>query len=166
MLDHLLLQLFTYMPLAGALQATGDLPIDAHHLSEDIGYVLGRYLKRTQESLQSSGMNIRRFAEVYQVMDDCVVWLALDFGGRSYIDVRGYDDLVLSEGKVTGECILEFLSAMTREAQFSLHGEWIRGNKSHHGAEALFKGLGRLLGKALRPLGTSSTKGSITWEEQ
>lgn len=165
MLDHLLTQLFNYMPIHGTLTATGDLPIDAHHTSEDIGYVLGRYLKRRQEDLKANGIQIARFAEVHQVMDDCVVWLALDFGGRSHLDIRGYENLVLSAGQLDGECLLELLAALTREGQFSLHGEWIRGNKAHHGAEALFKGLGRLFSKGLLPTGAASTKGSVQWEE-
>lgn len=178
MLDHLLLQLMTYMPLPGSLTAVGDLQIDAHHTAEDIGYVLGRYIKRTLEEAQGKGLSINRFAEVYQVMDDCVVWLAVDLGGRSYLDLRGFDTLSLSGGQLDGECLLELIAAMTREGAFSLHGEWLRGNKAHHGAEALFKGLGRLLGKALAPAaapdtksaapyatGFPSTKGQIEWVE-
>lgn len=178
MLDHLLLQLMTYMPLPGHLEALGDLQIDAHHTAEDIGYVLGRYIKRTLEETQGKGLSINRFAEVHQVMDDCVVWLAVDLGGRSYLDLRGFDTLALSGGQLDGECLLELIAAMTREGAFSLHGEWLRGNKAHHGAEALFKGLGRLLGKALATatspsataaspdaLGAPSTKGQVQWQE-
>lgn len=171
MLDHLLTALFNYWDLPVCLEAKGDLDIDAHHTTEDIGYVIGRLILRLQDTLEAHGQSPCRFGEVHQVMDDALVWLAADLGGRCYVDIRGFETLELSGGLLTWEMLEELILALTRESGLALHGQWQRGTKAHHGAEALFKALGRLLKAVLAvkadhasPM-PSSTKGRVLWEE-
>lgn len=164
MLDHLLDQTFNYWGLPVYLEAEGDTAIDGHHTAEDIGYVIGCLIRQVEAKVNIEGNAITRFADLIQVMDDVTVWLAIDIGGRSHCDIRGFDHIQGLGGDLSGEMLTELIGAIAREGQLSIHAEWTRGNKNHHGAEALFKGLGRLIKQALTPDGKASTKGKVVWE--
>ena len=65
-LDHMIEQLSKHSGIDINLKAKGDLHIDGHHTTEDIGYVIG---KAISEAL-SERKGINRFASAYVPMDE------------------------------------------------------------------------------------------------
>lgn len=119
---------------------------DEHHLAEDIAITLGQALRSAVGSRP-----IQRFAHEVLPMDDALVGVSMDAGGRSYY-----------EGKLPNPLYEHFLRSLAHEAGFTLHVSVIRGRDEHHVTEAVFKALARCLRKALAPADTvASTKGAV-----
>ena len=56
-LDHMLEQLARHSLMDLTLSATGDLHIDAHHTTEDIGYVIGKAI--SEALAERKGIKVR-----------------------------------------------------------------------------------------------------------
>lgn len=157
--DHMVTQLAFHAPFDLGVNAEGDLSIDDHHTIEDVGICIGQALKKAT----SGSAPIRRFASLHAAMDDALVLVAMDFGGRGYLNF----DLDFKRERIGGmstECVREFCQALAMNAGINLHVAKIYGVNEHHVCEALFKGLGRVLFDATRTVegrATSSTKGRI-----
>lgn len=156
--DHLLAALAQHSRFDLAVSASGDLEVDAHHTVEDVGIVLGEAFRQAL----GSGEGIARFASIHVPMDEALVLVALDCGGRPFLhwDVGFPADRI---GTFPTELVEEFLRAFAMHARLTLHVERIRGRSSHHLAEAVFKGLGVALGRAVALVGQGvpSTKGLL-----
>ncbi|MBS4029980.1 MAG: imidazoleglycerol-phosphate dehydratase HisB [Clostridiales bacterium] len=142
------------------VRATGDLPVDAHHLVEDLGLVLGDAFR---EALGEK-TGIRRYGSSLLPMDETLVMVAVDLSGRPYLGL----DLPLPSsrlGNFETELVEEFLRAFTNRAQCTLHIRLQAGSNTHHMIEAAFKGLARALDEATsmdkRVTGVPSTKGIL-----
>ncbi|MGI6659906.1 MAG: imidazoleglycerol-phosphate dehydratase HisB [Dethiobacteraceae bacterium] len=142
------------------LQATGDWEVDAHHVVEDVGLVLGEAFRQAL----GDKAGITRFASLALPMDEALVLVAVDLSGRPYLSF----DLPLPAarlGNFETELVEEFLRAFTSRALCTLHVKLLSGRNTHHIIEALFKGLGRVLGTATRydarVTGIPSTKGLL-----
>ena len=144
-LNHMLTLFAFHSGFALDICARGDTDVDYHHLTEDIGIVLGQCLKKAV----GDGRGIARYASVFLPMDEALVLIALDAGGRAYLNY----DADIKPQKVGGfdtELVKEFLSALCRSLGLTLHVKQLYGENAHHIIEAVFKGLGRALGEALR----------------
>ena len=142
MFDHLLTQLARHGVFDINVSATGD---DQHHLVEDVAICLG---KAVAEALGDK-RGIVRMADASVPMDDALVMVAVDIGGRGYTVL----ELPFSDNDMTGfptDLIRHFLEAFAAEAKLNLHARIVYGTNDHHKAEALFKALGRALGAATR----------------
>jgi len=142
MFDHLLAQLARHGVFDIKISATGD---DQHHLVEDVAICLG---KAFSEALGEK-RGIVRMASTAVPMDDALVLVAVDFGGRGYTVL----DLPFSDNDMRGlstDLIRHFLETFATEARLNLHAKIIYGVNDHHKAEALFKALGRALDTATR----------------
>lgn len=136
------------------LAATGDVEVDFHHLSEDIGIAFGQCLR---EIAKAEPRN--RYGWCILPMDGSLARVALDFSGRGGCYFKGSFP---SEkcGDFDLELIPEFFSAMAREGGITLHIEILAADNSHHAAEAIFKGVGMAFRQALCPTESDpSTKG-------
>lgn len=142
------------------LEAVGDLEIDAHHLVEDIGIVLGEAFRKAVGTKEG----IRRYGFFMLPMDEALVLASLDLSDRPYL-VYNVDIPAEKVGEFETELLEEFFRAFTHEARITLHLKLIHGKNSHHIIEALFKALGRSLDQALqmdsRVEGVPSTKGKL-----
>lgn len=136
--DHML-ELFARHSLIDLeVRAEGDLEVDYHHTVEDVGLVLGRGLR---EALgESRGIN--RYGHALLPMDEVLVRVAVDAGGRPYLGyqvrtpalyVRDFNILL----------VREFLQALVNQAGINLHVILEAGEEPHHIAEAIFKGFAR-----------------------
>jgi imidazoleglycerol-phosphate dehydratase len=124
------------------LTATGD---DPHHIVEDIAICLGQAFR---EALGDK-RGIVRMADVTVPMDESLVAVAVDIGGRGYAVL----DLSFTGNDMPGfpaDLVRHFMESFAIEARLNLHASIIRGSNDHHKAEALFKALGRALDKATR----------------
>lgn len=153
-LGHMLDLMCHRAGLGVKLEAAGDVEIDFHHLSEDIGIVFGQCLR---EIARAEPRN--RYGWCLLPMDGSLARVALDFSGRGGCYFKG---AFPSErcGDFDLELIPEFFSAMAREGGITLHIEILAADNSHHAAEAIFKGVGMAFRQALYPAESDpSTKG-------
>lgn len=142
-----------------SLKAVGDIDIDDHHTTEDIGIVLGQAIAQI---LGSKG-GIARYSSVYLPMDETLVRVVMDISNRPYL----HFNVLLNEQKLGtfDSCLVkEFFRAVAQHAGITLHIDMIHGENGHHIVEAIFKGFGRALAKAVQPLASGkilSSKGCL-----
>lgn len=140
-LSHMLEALGRHGAMDLRVEATGDVEIDGHHTVEDAGLVLGAAL---DEAL-GDRKGIYRYGHFQLCMDETLVDVALDLGGRPYLVY----DLPVLEGKWIGgfdcELVKEFYQALAVQARMNLHVHLRAGGNAHHVVEASFKGLARAL---------------------
>ncbi|MDR5683397.1 MAG: imidazoleglycerol-phosphate dehydratase HisB [Armatimonadota bacterium] len=156
--DHVLAQLACHGGFDLTVVAEGDLEVDAHHTVEDVGITLGQALS---EAL-SDRSGIARFASLHAAMDDALVLCAVDAGGRPFLacDLRFSLPVV---GAFPTELVEEFLRAFVTHGRLTAHVRLVDGHNSHHIVEAVFKGLGVVLRRAVavERQGVPSTKGVL-----
>ncbi|MBI3132156.1 MAG: imidazoleglycerol-phosphate dehydratase HisB [Acidobacteria bacterium] len=158
--DHMLHQLTKHGGFGLQVEARGDLPVDSHHLIEDVGLTLGDALR---EAL-GDRRGIARWGEAHVPMDETLARVVVDLSGRPYTVFQAkLPSLVLGDGFQT-EMVREFFIALATRAQMNLHASILYGENTHHQIEALFKGLARALQAAVRLEGDAlpSTKGTLT----
>ena len=146
MLDHMLQQLARHGGFDLTVVATGDLHIDPHHTVEDIGLSLGKALN---EAL-GVRRGIRRFGDATVPLDEALVQVAVDLGGRPYAAI----DLpfVAAEiGELPAALVPHLLESLANEARMSIHVRLLAGRNDHHRLEAAFKALARALADAVAP---------------
>jgi imidazoleglycerol-phosphate dehydratase len=85
-------------------------------------------------------------------MDDALVQVSVDIGGRPYY-----------EGPLPSRLYDHWMRSFSNEARATIHILVLRGSDRHHIVEAAFKALGLALRDALVDTGdTVSTKGSVS----
>ena len=144
MLDHMLEQLARHGLFDITIAAKGDIERDPHHLVEDLGLVLG---KAFDEAL-GERRGIVRFGHAIVPMDEALVLVAVDLGGRPYagIDLPFERDMI---GELPAENVRHFFESMAQEARLNLHVRQFTGGNDHHRIEACFKALARALSVAV-----------------
>jgi imidazoleglycerol-phosphate dehydratase len=159
-LSHMLEQIARHGAIDLVVKAKGDVEIDGHHTTEDIGIVLG---KAVLEALGDRA-GIRRYGSATLPMDEALVTVALDLSGRPFFVWR----VPMPKAKL-GEFDTElaeiFFEAFARSAQANLHVHLHEGQNLHHIIEISFKALAKALRAATeidpRSPGVPSTKGSL-----
>ena len=142
-LDHMLTAFARYSGLTLDVKARGDLK---HHLIEDVALTLGR----TFREIIPSGAS--RYGNRVVPMDDALVQVSVDVGGRPYY-----------EGPLPSRLYDHWMRSFSNEARATIHVVVLRGSDRHHIVEAAFKALGLALRDALVDTGdTVSTKGSVS----
>ncbi len=160
-LDHMLEQLSKHALMDINLKARGDLHIDGHHTTEDVGIALGQAIRKALGDKRG----ITRYAHCYLPMDETLTRVALDISGRPWL-IWKVDFPTQKIGEFDTELFHEFFHALAMNAGITLHVENLYGQNSHQIAETCFKGLARALRAAAaideRAANTlPSTKGSL-----
>ncbi len=140
-LSHMLEALGRHGAMDLKVTATGDVEIDGHHTVEDTGLVLGAAL---DEAL-GDRKGIYRYGHFSLCMDETLVEVALDLGGRPYLV---YEMPALTNkwiGSFDCELVKEFYQALVVQARMNLHVHLRAGGNAHHVVEASFKGVARAL---------------------
>lgn len=124
--------------------ASGDVQVDFHHITEDIGILFGQAFNNCLKDKKG----IARYASIALPMDESLVLASVDISGRPYLayDVQ-YPTPAINNFDM--QLIEEFLYAFTSNAKITLHIKKISGTNSHHIAEAVFKSLAYVLKKAV-----------------
>ena len=144
-LDHMIELIAVHGLMDLTVKATGDLQVDQHHTVEDLGLVLGRAL----DDALGDRKGIVRYASLTLPMDECLVTVAIDLGGRPGFAY----DLAPTERIVgTFDTILmpHFLESFAQTGRFTLHVMQLRGGNPHHLLEGAAKALGRVIDAASR----------------
>ena len=139
-LDHMLDLLVRHSRMDLVLKAKGDLHVDQHHTTEDVGIALGQALKQALGDMKG----ITRYADVHVPMDEALTRVALDVSGRPLLVFRTEfaRDKV---GSFDTALVQEWFQAFATNSGVTLHVGTLYGSNDHHIAESCFKGLARAL---------------------
>jgi len=160
-LDHMLDLLARHSRMDLTVRAKGDLHIDDHHTTEDVGIALGQAVKQSLGDMKG----ITRYADVHLPMDEALTRVAIDVSGRPFLVFKvafGRDKI----GTFDTQLVNEWFQAFAMNAGITLHVETLYGSNDHHISESCFKGLARALRAAfaIDPKAANeipSTKGSL-----
>ena len=160
-LDHMLEGFAKHALFDLRVRCRGDLHIDGHHTTEDVGIVMGLAFR---EALGDMG-GITRFGHAYVPMDETLTRAAIDCSGRPYC-VFNVDFTRDKIGDMDTELFREWFMAFAGNAGITLHVENLYGLNNHHVIESAFKATARAAKMAVTPeprLGgaPASTKGLL-----
>lgn len=159
-MDHMLTLFSRHGLFDLTVQAKGDLDVDAHHLFEDLGIVLGDALAKAL----GDKAGIKRYGSFLLPMDETLVMISLDLSGRPglYYSVNPPAQTV---GGVDPRLFHEFFQALCVKGGINMHIRQIVSEETHHLYEAIFKGFAKALDIATsydeRIEGVLSTKGCL-----
>jgi len=159
--DHMLDLLARHSRIDITVKAKGDLHIDHHHTTEDVGIALGQAVKQALGDMKG----ITRYADVHVPMDEALTRVAIDISGRPFLVFKA--EFVRDKvGEFDTELVQEWFQAFAMNSGITLHAETLYGSNDHHIAESCFKGLARALrtAVAIDPRARDevpSTKGSL-----
>ena len=159
--DHMLDLLARHSRIDITVKAKGDLHIDHHHTTEDVGIALGTAVKQALGDMKG----ITRYASLHMPMDEALTRVAIDISGRPFLVFKA--EFVRDKvGSFDTELVNEWFQAFAMNAGMTLHVETLYGANDHHIAESCFKGLARALRAAVaidpRTAGeVPSTKGQL-----
>ena len=143
-LDHMLTLFASHGRFDLDVFCRGDVYVDCHHTTEDIGIAMGRAFR---EALGDK-RGIRRYGDTMLPMDEALILTAVDFSGRSCLV---YDMRIPTEkvGEFDTELVEEFWAGFVRQAECALHIRQLAGRNSHHIIEGAFKSAARSLRTAV-----------------
>jgi imidazoleglycerol-phosphate dehydratase len=143
-LDHMLDLLARHSRIDMTVKAKGDLHIDHHHTTEDVGIALGQAVKQALGDMRG----ITRYADVHLPMDEALARVVVDISGRPFLVFKAEfaRDKV---GTFDTELVQEWFQAFAMNAGITLHAHMLYGTNDHHIAESCFKGLARALRAAV-----------------
>ena len=142
-LDHMLTLFCSHSRFSVKLTCRGDMHVDAHHTTEDIGIALGTAFSKSLGDKRG----IARYADIVLPMDEALVLCALDISGRAHLS---YTAKLRAKkvGDFDTELAEEFFEAFVRSAGITLHITQLAGRNTHHIIEGMFKAFARVLRKA------------------
>jgi imidazoleglycerol-phosphate dehydratase len=139
-LDHMIDQIARHGMMDVAIEAKGDLHIDAHHTVEDIGITFGQAFAKAVGDKKG----LRRYGHSYVPLDESLSRVVLDLSGRPGLEF-GVEFKRARIGDFDVDLIHEFFQGFVNHALVSLHIDNLRGDNAHHQAETIFKAFGRAL---------------------
>ena len=143
-LDHMLDLLARHSRIDLDIKAKGDLHVDHHHTTEDVGIALGQAIKKALGDMKG----ITRYADVHVPMDETLTRVALDISGRPFL-VFNVEFVRAKIGTFDTALVQEWFQALAVNAALTLHVATLYGSNDHHIAESCFKGLARALRAAV-----------------
>ena len=143
-MDHMLTLFAKHARFDLTVKCDGDIEVDGHHTTEDIGIALGQAFK---EALGDK-RGIKRYGSTILPMDEALILSAVDISGRPYLRYRMKIPAPMV-GDFDTELLREFVIAFAFNAGLTLHIRRLDGINSHHIIEGTFKSLARTLRKAV-----------------
>lgn len=156
--DHMLDQIARHGSLDLKVKVKGDLEVDEHHTIEDTAIALGECFTKTL----GSKIGIERYGFCLP-MDDCLAQVAIDFGGRNWLewDAEFKREMI---GQMPTEMFFHFFKSFTDGAKCNLNIK-AEGTNEHHKIEAIFKAFAKAIKMAKKRDGVNailpSTKGIL-----
>ena len=143
-LDHMLTLFARHGRFDLEAVCQGDTHVDGHHTVEDIGICLGDAFAQTLGDKRG----VVRYGSMLLPMDEALILTAVDLSGRGMLC---YDLHVPTEkvGAFDTELVEEFLTALARRGEMTIHVRQLAGSNSHHIIEGAFKSLARSLAAAV-----------------
>ena len=126
------------------VKCQGDIDVDYHHTTEDTGIALGEAFAKALGDKRG----ILRYGDIILPMDETLIMVAVDLGGRAYLDFSEVFIPAQKVGDFDTELVKEFMLAFTRTLGANIHIRQLAGENSHHIIEGIFTALSRALAKA------------------
>lgn len=160
-LDHMLEQIARHGLIDLEVEAKGDLHIDAHHTTEDVGIAIGQAVAKALGDRRG----INRYGHAYLPMDEALTRVAIDLSNRPWLVWKVHMPRA-KVGDMDTELFREWFQAFAQHAGATLHVETLYGENTHHIVESCYKALARALRQAVetdprRPDAVPSTKGVL-----
>lgn len=159
-IDHMLTLFAKHGRFGLQVDVKGDLQVDSHHTTEDIGIVLGEAFTQAL----GDKVGIERYGAQFVPMDETLTRAVIDLSGRSYL-VLHTELTTPTLGTFETEVVEDFWQGFADKARANVHIEVLYGRNTHHKIESMFKAVGRAMRQAvtINPeiKGVNSTKGRI-----
>lgn len=159
-IDHMLTLFAKHGRFGLQVDVKGDLQVDSHHTTEDVGIVLGEAFT---QALGDKG-GIERYGAQFVPMDETLTRAVVDLSGRSYLVLKA-ELAAPTLGTFETEVVEDFWQGFADQAKANVHIEVLYGRNTHHKIESMFKAVGRAMRQAvtINPeiKGVNSTKGQI-----
>lgn len=156
--DHMLDQLSKHGQVDLSVDVKGDLEVDEHHTIEDTAIALGEAFAIAL----GSKLGIERYGFCLP-MDDCLAQVAIDFGGRNWLEWEAEFKREMV-GKMPTEMFFHFFKSFSDGAKANLNIK-AEGVNEHHKIEAIFKAFAKAIKMAIKQdpdkMVLPSTKGML-----
>lgn len=136
--DHMLDQLSRHGQIDLNISVKGDLEVDEHHTIEDTALALGQVFHKALGSM----IGTERYGYCLP-MDDCLAQVAIDFGGRNWLEWNA-DFKREYIGKMPTEMFEHFFKSFTDTAKCNLNIK-AEGKNEHHKIEGIFKAFAKAI---------------------
>ncbi|MEQ8709278.1 MAG: imidazoleglycerol-phosphate dehydratase HisB [Rhodospirillales bacterium] len=143
-LDHMMEQLSRHSLMDLTVRAKGDLHIDFHHTTEDVGIAIGEAFAEAIGDMKG----ITRYGSALIPMDETLTRVALDVSRRPYL-IWKVNFTRPKLGDMDTELFKEWFQAFAQAAGITLHVENLYGENNHHIVESSYKALARALRQAI-----------------
>ncbi|MEE2746663.1 MAG: imidazoleglycerol-phosphate dehydratase HisB [Pseudomonadota bacterium] len=143
-LDHMLEQFSRHSLIDLELTAAGDLHIDFHHTTEDIGIVIGEAVN----TALGDRRGIVRYGSALVPLDEALTRVVVDCSNRPYL-IWNVEFSRPKLGEMDTELFKEWFQAFAQAAGLTLHVENLYGENNHHIVESAFKGFARAIRQAI-----------------
>lgn len=141
--DHMLDQLARHGSMDLNIYVNGDLEVDEHHTIEDTAIALGEVFA----TALGNKLGIERYGFCLP-MDDCLAQVAIDFGGRNWLEWEA-DFKREKIGEMPTEMFYHFFKSFTDGARANLNIK-AEGVNEHHKIEAIFKAFAKAIKVAVK----------------
>jgi imidazoleglycerol-phosphate dehydratase len=139
-LSHMLESFSKWSGFDVDLRAVGDIEVDQHHTIEDIGIVLGKAIRKSLR--ENRGIN--RAGYFVMPMDDALSVVAIDLGGRPYLQYNCEFKRRFCGG-LDLDCIEDFFYGFSVGAGCNIAVKLLEGRSDHHKIESVFKAFGKAM---------------------
>lgn len=156
--DHMLDQIGRHGSMDLTVKVDGDLHVDEHHTIEDTMIALGELFHKAL----GNKLGIERYGFCLP-MDDCLAQVAVDFGGRNWLewDAEFKREMI---GKMPTEMFFHLFKSFTDGAKCNLNIK-AEGVNEHHKIEGIFKAFAKAMKMAVKrdanKMFLPSTKGML-----
>ncbi|MWW23616.1 bifunctional histidinol-phosphatase/imidazoleglycerol-phosphate dehydratase HisB [Algibacter lectus] len=156
--DHMLDQIGRHGAMDLTVKVDGDLNVDEHHTIEDTMIALGELFNKAL----GNKLGIERYGFCLP-MDDCLAQVAVDFGGRNWLE---WDAEFKREkiGDMPTEMFFHLFKSFTDGAKCNLNVK-AEGLNEHHKIEGIFKAFAKAMKMAVKrdsnKMFLPSTKGML-----
>tara|TARA_B110001450_G_scaffold253104_1_gene275966 strand:+ start:3361 stop:4500 length:1140 start_codon:yes stop_codon:yes gene_type:complete len=156
--DHMLDQIGRHGAMDLTINVKGDLEVDEHHTIEDTMIALGELFNKAL----GSKLGIERYGFCLP-MDDCLAQVAVDFGGRNWLEweVEFKREKI---GDMPTEMFFHLFKSFTDGAKCNLNIK-AEGVNEHHKIEGIFKAFAKAMKMAVKrdsnKMFLPSTKGML-----
>jgi len=156
--DHMLDQIGRHGAMDLTIKVNGDLEVDEHHTIEDTMIALGELFNKAL----GRKLGIERYGFCLP-MDDCLAQVAVDFGGRNWLE---WDANFKREkiGDMPTEMFYHLFKSFTDGAKCNLNIK-AEGVNEHHKIEGIFKAFAKAMKMAVKrdsnKMFLPSTKGML-----
>ena len=143
-LDHMLTLFARHGRFDLTVKCSGDVEVDYHHSTEDIGIALGEAFAKALGDRRG----IVRYGSIILPMDETLILAAADISGRAHLSFS-VDFPSEKIGVFDTELVKEFFLGFVRKSEITLHLKKLDGENSHHIAEGVFKAFARAMKQAV-----------------